>query len=284
MNVPFDPRKAAVVTVVTASLGYATYKAYGYYKDGKLGSKRKRTSPWDAFDYAKSPTNRKDSVKTDILSEKEEKEPDQETEHENKTRRVDDVTYDFTDGEMLTEIPIGYKVVADDKPSLEEVKEQLEKAISDLGKREEETEPEHVEDEVVETDDDDVEDPWIPQNTIYMTERIRFGEDGIPIFKDQSWESEEGNITLLSQREYLEMFQNHNKEQAVWFSKSGVLVDTSLTPIEVVDTVGPTAFTTLCKDHDLTIFVKNDELETDYELFMNENVTIEEAWGENGAQ
>lgn len=165
-----------------------------------------------------------------------------------------------------------YKVVADEKPDISEVFENLKEATVELGKS------------VLPEKDEDEEEVKAMGDSSYGVEKVMFDGDGIPQFREEDWDSENGNISLISQSEYLNSFLNYNKEQAVWFGLSNVLVDTNLTPIEVVDTVGPTAFTALMRDRSATIFVKNKELETDYELLANDDVTIEAAWEDRGME
>ena len=167
--------------------------------------------------------------------------------------------------ESVMPIPMEYKVVRDEKPDLMEAVEELKKGWEETPVEEQEG-GEVDEDEVIVTD----------------IRKVEF-DGSAPVFSKEDWDSESAsNILMITKSEYLNLFQHHQKEQAVWFDKSKVLVDGSLNPIDVVDTVGPTAFTQLMKDPHMTIFVQNEELATDYELFANPNVTIEEAWEESG--
>lgn len=181
---------------------------------------------------------------------------------------------------ILSEIPSNYKVIKDTKPDLDDV--VLEDAVmNDVrewmnNNREAGEDPDILEEG----------DAFVDEDQVYVgegpDESLRFGEDGIPVFDQDMWDSEVGNIYLISKNEYMEKFNDHEKEQAVWFAKSGVLVNGDLEPLDVVDTVGPSAFTTLCKSPELAIFVSNRELKTDYELYMNDTATIDEAREEQG--
>lgn len=143
----------------------------------------------------------------------------------------------------ISSIPDIYKVVpmSAEKPPLEEVEVRVE---------------EHVE---------------IPPKQLAFS-------DGLPVFNIKDWESEDGNILLISQDEYLNSWPDHEKEQAAWFAMDQMLVDSNLHVMDIVDTVGPTAFTELMRSPEKTIFVKNEEMQTEYELFAYSNVSLQDAW------
>lgn len=242
----FTAKEIGIVACLGVVAGVVAYRVCSYME------KRKEKSQWDVYNEIRYGYDTADTD-GDLVDRKRYFETEQ-------------VEEDDEDDVEFNPIRIDYKVINDRKPDIEEVfvkiheEELIEKEEVEEMEREEEVVTEHE----------------------YLTDKVEFDDEGLPVFEDDDWKSEDGNISLISQAEYLDSFQDHEKEQAAWFPKSGVMVDSRLTPIEVVDTVGPTAFTTLCKSPELSIFVKNEELKTDYELFMNDACTIEEAWEEQG--
>jgi len=253
-----DKKTIVTVACVGVVAGVAIYGVYRYF------NRPKEMSQWDIY------TEMKDGYDGGVDRTGLDGIPVEPMEEEEIAENVEP-----------SEIPLEYKVVSDEKPDIDELLNEIKERSRKIGEEREETVDESVEEADVQKGDvGKVEET----DSTYNVDDIEFDENGLPVFSEKDWEAEESdNITLISQGEYLDFFQDHEKEQAVWFTKSNVLVNTELTPIDVVDTVGPTAFTTLCKNPDITVFVKNEELKTDYELFMNDSCTIETAWEEQGA-
>ena len=108
--------------------------------------------------------------------------------------------------------------------------------------------------------------------TRYGTEAVHFDDAGHPVFTLADWESEVGNIDLISREEYHgDNWAWYDRKVAVWFPDEGVLADDFLEPMEVVDTIGPLGFSQLMKDPEGVVYCKNEELETCYEISVNEN-------------
>ena len=247
-----EPKHVAIVAGVGILAGGIAYFVYTKVKKGK----KEQPSQWRLY---REMRYGYDTVNSDADIPKQ-KENDSEPESDSP----------IVDQEEM----MRYKVVTDSKPDISEVLEALKDR--DRARKESQSDIDGGSHGTVETDTEPLE------NTSYGVPKIEFGDDGLPIFNEKEWDSEDGNLEFITQSEYLNSFLHHNKDQAVWFSKSGVMVDSSLTVLDIVDTVGPTAFTTLMREPDVTLFVKNNELETDYEVLTNDSITIEEAWEDRG--
>ena len=121
-----------------------------------------------------------------------------------------------------------------------------------------------------------------PNKTKWNTNAIIFSEDNMPVFDDADWNSEVNNIELISQEEYNgSVWPEYDRDLAVWYPEEGILATESLTPVDVVDNIGPTAFVTLLRNPGSVIYVKNDELQKCYEIWESD-VGFEEALNDSG--
>ena len=111
---------------------------------------------------------------------------------------------------------------------------------------------------------------------------VKFDETGWPIFSEEEYRSEEGNIEIVDKEDYddLDLDPSYDRGTAVWFPDDGILADEDLARIDVVDNVGPTAFELLCKHPELTFHVRNEELQKYFELSVNKYASYEEALSE----
>lgn len=122
----------------------------------------------------------------------------------------------------------------------------------------------------------------MPIRNGYGTLVISFTEDGQPIFPIEDWQSAEGNIELISREEYEgDAYPWDERREAVWFPDPGVLADEDLVAMDVVDTVGPMAFSKLCGG-EAAVHVRNIEMGTCFRLVSNDGVSFEEALEDAG--
>lgn len=163
----------------------------------------------------------------------------------------------------LSDVSGEFKEVPDEKPSLDEV-------LEEIGDNEEGGE------EIVMTAD------GIPlhihrERNGYGTEIMTFEHD-LPVFSAEEWDSEGENVYLITKAEYAgDDWPYDDRKVVAWFPEPGVLADDDLTPMEVVDTVGPTAFMRLMMQPDSTVWVRNEEMAACYELSINPSVPFDEA-------
>lgn len=118
--------------------------------------------------------------------------------------------------------------------------------------------------------------------TRWNTNRIPFDDEGIPQFTDEEWNSEGGSIEVISQEEYEgELWSLYDRDQAIWYPDDGVMADQEFNLLDVVDCVGPNAFSMMVKSKGGIVYVRNDELQKCYEIWEND-VDFEEALEDSG--
>ncbi len=152
-----------------------------------------------------------------------------------------------------------YRVVASEKAPLEEI---------DVPEEEPEPEADEEEEEDVMEDLQPVLDGV---QTRWGTDSVMFDEAGIPQFADEDYDGEEGRIEQIWHEDYhdLDDWNGYTRDVAVWFPNGGVLCNMDMEPIEVVDSVGPTAFTKLMADPEGVYHVANLTDKRLYELSVN---------------
>ena len=174
------------------------------------------------------------------------------------------VTEGLDDAVVLEPDPEGM-IVPDEKPDLDSYLQEEEKPevrMENVFDREEE---------------EDLDGPEAIGRTRWGTALVEMGDDGLPRFSDAEWDSEVNNIELISQDEFSgDEWANYNRSQAIWYPHDGVLATESFELLEVVDTVGPTTFTTMLRNPGSVVYCKNDALDTCYEVWEND-VEFEEA-------